>query len=507
MDGLAIDRQREACEKIAGNRGWKVDEDSYYVDQSKSATDKTKKRPAYDRMVADFKADRFDAIICWDLDRLTRQPRQLEDWIDAAEDRGLQLVTANGEADLATDGGRMYARIKAAVARGEVDRKSARQSAAQNQRARQGRAPKGVRPLGYATNGDVIPNEAKAVREIFRLFAIQNGPSIAALAAGLSGKTGDHIPKSLPHLPKHTRTLMMERNERRQIEGLDPRPVPDDGPWGSSTVLGILRNPRYAGYSVYTDKKNRINKNKRRTWFSQVLRDDSGQPVMGQWDAIVEGYTWHVVQERLDDQSRVTNRTGSTARKHLGSSLYLCGICDEPVRAHTRGYRCAGHLIRSRSQVDGFVLRIARERLSRLDLLDAVPLADEPRLRDIQLRILEHQGRIKRAQHDYDAEIIEGMDLKRIRARENAAIADLEVERLRLVGGSDLKVILGAEDPLVAFDGADVAIKRRIIDYFFTVSLFPHPRGRKAFDPSTVKVEPKRRSSTGTIGPLTQRAP
>lgn len=44
MDGLAIDRQREDCLKIAKDRGWEVAEE--YVDQSKSATDKTKRRPA-----------------------------------------------------------------------------------------------------------------------------------------------------------------------------------------------------------------------------------------------------------------------------------------------------------------------------------------------------------------------------------------------------------------------------------------------------------------------------
>ncbi|WP_267888213.1 recombinase family protein [Mycobacterium ostraviense] len=49
----------------------------------------------------------FDALVVWDLDRLTSQPRQLEDWIDAAEGRGLALITTNGEADLTTDGGRM----------------------------------------------------------------------------------------------------------------------------------------------------------------------------------------------------------------------------------------------------------------------------------------------------------------------------------------------------------------------------------------------------------------
>ena len=113
MDGLAIDRQREDCEKLAQFRGWEIVET--YVDQSISASDKTKKRPAYLRMVADYEAGLLDAIVCYDLDRLTRQPRELEDWIDRAESRGLLLVTANGDADLGTDGGRMYARIKAEI--------------------------------------------------------------------------------------------------------------------------------------------------------------------------------------------------------------------------------------------------------------------------------------------------------------------------------------------------------------------------------------------------------
>ena len=83
MDGLAIDRQREDCEKLAQFRGWEIVET--YVDQSISASDKTKKRPAYLRMVADYEAGLLDAIVCYDLDRLARQPRELEDWIDRAE--------------------------------------------------------------------------------------------------------------------------------------------------------------------------------------------------------------------------------------------------------------------------------------------------------------------------------------------------------------------------------------------------------------------------------------
>lgn len=57
MDGLAIERQRQDCEAMARSRRWEVVET--YVDQSKSATDKTKKRPSYERMVSGYEAGRF----------------------------------------------------------------------------------------------------------------------------------------------------------------------------------------------------------------------------------------------------------------------------------------------------------------------------------------------------------------------------------------------------------------------------------------------------------------
>lgn len=317
MDGLAIDRQREDCEKLAQFRGWEIVET--YVDQSISASDKTKKRPAYLRMVADYEAGLLDAIVCYDLDRLTRQPRELEDWIDRAESRGLLLVTANGDADLGTDGGRMYARIKAAVARAEVERKGARQSRAHVQRARQGRPPKGVRPMGYTTAGELIPHEAEAVRAIYAAFL--RGDSLHGIARALSGAQADGEVAGVPRVPLHSRTIVLERNARRQAEGKQPRPVPDDKPWSPSTVLGILRNPRYAGYSVYTSKGTRrqeAGESRRKALRDNLVKDENGELVLGQWEAIVEADQWWTVQNLLDDPARVTNRSGSTVRKHLG---------------------------------------------------------------------------------------------------------------------------------------------------------------------------------------------
>lgn len=489
MDGLAIDRQREDCENLAKYRRWEIVET--YVDQSIAASDRTKKRPAYERMVQDYEAGLLDAIVCYDLDRLTRQPRELEDWIDRAEQHGLLLVTANGDADLSTDGGRMYARIKAAVARGEVERKGARQSRAQRQRAEQGRPPKGVRPLGYRTDGNVIPAEAEVVKGIYAAFL--RGNSLNSIARALSGAEGADVAAGLSHFPLHSRTLVIERNERRVAEGKAARPVPPEGAWVASTILSILRNPRYAGYSVYTKKKARklpVGESRRKALRDNIVRDENNEPVLGQWEPLIEADQWWTVQNLLDDPARVTNRTGSTVRKHLGAGLYLCEVCEKPIRTRGIYYSCnGGHLNRSRDAIDDYVRAVVVERLNRKDLNRRKKQVDPDAKDAYSQRIAEQRARIARAERDYDAEIIEGADLARIRDAARAGIQRLEAERLASGTGVILGHILGVKDPAQAFLDAPMAQQRTLIDTLMTVTLKKAKQGHKGFDPTSVVIE------------------
>jgi hypothetical protein len=117
-----------------------------YIDNSKSGFAKNVRRPKYEEMVAAAKSGQIDGVIVWDLDRLTRQPRQLEDWCDMGEVRGFTLVTVDGSHDLSTENGRMFARIKASVARQESEHKAKRQKFSNEQRAKMGRPPHTVGP-------------------------------------------------------------------------------------------------------------------------------------------------------------------------------------------------------------------------------------------------------------------------------------------------------------------------------------------------------------------------
>ena len=427
---LAVERQREDCLSICEARGWQVLGE--YVDNSVSASDARKARPGYDELVKAYDAGMFDALVCYDLDRLTRQPRQLEDWIDRARDRGLVIVTANGEADLSTDAGMMFARIKAAVARAEVDRKSARQRRAAQQRADKGRPPTGVRLTGYTAAGDVVPREAEIVRRIFEQFAA--GESLKGIAAGLQA----------------------DRVKTRR-----------GGRWSPSSITTILRNPRYAGRAVYQGQA-------------------TGKA--GTWQPLVTDDLFATVQARLDDPRRKLNKTG-TDRRWLGSGLYMCSACGGRMSSFSGArYRCAdGCHSRARGQVDDYVLAVLRERLCRPDMRDLVR-TDRPAAAPLEADARRLRTRIQRVADDYDAGVIDGTRYAVATDRARVELADIDRKLAALHGGDALAGVLDATDPVVAFDQLSLMGRRGVLDALMAVTLHAGTRGNRNFDPNSVEI-------------------
>lgn len=429
-EGLAIERQRRDCERIVAERRWNLV--GTFTDNSVSASGK-KRRPQYDVMVKAYQADQFDAVVCWDLDRLTRQPRQLEDWVDAAEGRGLILVTANGEADLSTDGGRMYARIKAAVAKAEVERKSARQQRAALQRSELGRPPLGVRLTGYTPKGDLVEDEAELVRWMFRTFAAGN--SLKGIARTLNERG---------HTTRH------------------------GGPWVSSSVATILRNPRYAGRAVYQGKA-------------------TGRE--GGWEPLVDGATFDLIQSKLADPRRKTSKVG-TDRKHLGSTLFRCGVCDGLIGSWSGNrYRCANACVtRAREAIDDLVTGVIRARLAQPDLANLLTGKETGDAKALAAEIKALRARIVAVEDDYDNGVIDGRRYRVALDKAALALDEALARQVRMSGDSTAAGVVLAQNPVAAFDSAPLMIQRAVVATLLTVRLFPAPRGRRTFDESTVEV-------------------
>ncbi|MGZ6269833.1 MAG: recombinase family protein, partial [Candidatus Limnocylindrales bacterium] len=94
-DQLGVSRQVAGCRTLAARRGWPVAE--CYVDDDRSAYS-GKPRPEYRRMLDDIRAGAVDAVVVWHLDRLHRQPKELEEFFevcDAAHLSALASVTGD----------------------------------------------------------------------------------------------------------------------------------------------------------------------------------------------------------------------------------------------------------------------------------------------------------------------------------------------------------------------------------------------------------------------------
>jgi len=119
LTGLAVDRQRTECRRLAGERGWTVVEECVDNDTSASTG---KHRPGYQRALQLAEAGDVEVIIAWHVDRLTRRVAELESLIELCERTGVRVATVSGDLDLTTDAGRLVGRI---LGRSPVGRSSA----------------------------------------------------------------------------------------------------------------------------------------------------------------------------------------------------------------------------------------------------------------------------------------------------------------------------------------------------------------------------------------------
>jgi DNA invertase Pin-like site-specific DNA recombinase len=323
----AVDRQRADCLALAAARGWVVVAE--YADNDVSAL--ARHRPAFDALTAALRAGEADVVVTWHVDRLVRRLADLEPLLSLCQTRGVSIATVTGDLDLATDAGRLVARILGSVAQAEIERKSVRQRRAHRQRAEAGEVRLLRRPFGYELDGRVNRREAAALRRIVT----------------------EYLDEDLSVTQAVTRL-----NARAVATSTGAR-------WTPTSLIRVLRNPRYAGIATY-----------------------HGEPVgTGAWTPLLTLTTHEALLARLDDPVRLS-RYASPGRKHLMSGLARCGVCGERLGSsgmptRTGGgpsYRCPRfHVYRAVDRVDAAVEHAVLDRCAQpgaLDLLTVSTNAD-----------------------------------------------------------------------------------------------------------------------------------
>src|SRR3984957_7051840 len=104
--------QMREVRQFVQRRGWKVVEE--YTDKGISGS--KEKRPALDKMMADAKRRRFDAVVVYRYDRFARSLRHLVNALEEFRALGIEFVSIHEGVDTSTPNGRLIFGIFASIA-------------------------------------------------------------------------------------------------------------------------------------------------------------------------------------------------------------------------------------------------------------------------------------------------------------------------------------------------------------------------------------------------------
>ena len=251
----------------------------------------SKKRPEFQRMLADARKGRFDTIVCWKSDRLSRGMYPAAALMEVVEAHQIRLEAVMDAIDMKTFG------LMAAIGKIELDNFRERSTLGKRGTAKQGRVPTGGLPYGYRIGDDgrpeVVEEQAEVVRRIFDMY-VNEGIGSPSIAVRLTDEG----------IPTQTGKLL----------------------WRQSYIHYVLANATYTGTWVY-GKERHISTEDGTKSYDQPRETWIEVPV----PPLVDEETWERAQKLKKQRSRGAKR--NTKVLYLLQHLLKCGECGHNFHA------------------------------------------------------------------------------------------------------------------------------------------------------------------------------
>lgn len=299
---------------INSDKKWVLEDRHIYKDDGYSGT--LRERPAFNRMMEDAKAKKFDILIVWKIDRLFRNMRLLLDTIDKLGEYNVDFKSVTEPFDT-TAVGKFIFQIFGALAEFERNLIITRTSEGKISSAKDGNFVGGNIPYGYKVENQrpvIIEEEAAWVRKIFIWFTDYE-LSIDAIA------------KKLQKLKVPSKGSVRKGKIRKKKNTAYF--------WHSSTIREILTRTNYIGKYYY----NRRGKGKDGKEFlkprSEWIEFDC--------PAIITLEIFQKAEIRLEN---IRNLSNNAQTKYLFSGKIECGECGANFTGYnsakrTKNYRCS----------------------------------------------------------------------------------------------------------------------------------------------------------------------
>jgi site-specific DNA recombinase len=441
-DELGVKRQEADCRALAKAKGYRVVE--VFVDDDLSAYD-GRRRPAYERLLAGLRADGFDAVVAWKLDRLTRSGiRGLTSLLDALDAAAASLVCVHDHIDTSSAVGEGVAGLIASMAKAESENLSVRSRRKKDELAAKGLPAGYARAFGYTDNGMTIDEtEAAMLRDAAR--RVLSGESMTTIASQWN-----------------------ERGLRTPRRG---------SLWNATVLRTVLTNPRAAGLRVHR---------------GEVIGEAA-------WPAILDRATHERLVAHFADPNRRQKNpprraflTGFIKCGKCGGPLFRDGTADYPVfrcRAQPGSFSCG--VIVAADHVEALVTEAVMLRLEGPGLAKALRARDHETDDTAASDLSEAERRLAELAETWAAGEISRAEWLTAR---RAVEARIEVARRKLTRTSErdaLDPYLGENAPLrAAWPNLSRDQRRAILAVVIDrVTIAPAGENRRRFNPERVTIE------------------
>lgn len=330
--GDSIENQIEMCKNYVTTHLGSDCEVVVYEDEGFSGG--TIDRPQFKLMLNDAKHKKFDALICYRLDRVSRNIADFSSLIEDLQAYDISFISIKEQFDTTTPMGRAMMYISGVFA--QLERETIAERIRDNmlQLAKSGRWLGGITPTGYESEEMVTVDQGGKQRKAFRLSPIPEEINLVKLIFDKFLKM-----KSLTKVETY-----LIQNEIK---------TKNDVYFSRFALRSMLNNPVYAiadetvynyfmanGYEVYSEKERfdgvkgvmAYNKTVQKKNQSNKLREANEWIIAtGAHEGLIEGVKWVQVQDLIQENKSKTFRQ-VRGRDALLSGLLKCAHCGSYMR-------------------------------------------------------------------------------------------------------------------------------------------------------------------------------
>lgn len=319
--GESVENQIEMCKDYLRRNFNNIEDIKIYEDEGFSGKDTN--RPEFKKMIKNAKNKKFNILICYRLDRISRNVADFSNTIEELQKYNIDFVSLKEQFDTSSPMGRAMMNIAAVFAQLERETIAERIKDNMLELAKTGRWLGGTAPLGYKSEIIKYLNEDGKSKKMYKLTTVENEIKIVKLIYKL-------------YLEKKSFSSVATYLCKNKYKGKN------DGEFSRETVRQIVINPVYCiaddkifkwlkkqgatihgtpdrvhGLMVYNKREGGKKENPISEWIIAV----------GKHNGVITSDIWLKCENIIQQNKSKTSPRSGTGEKFLLSGMVICGEC------------------------------------------------------------------------------------------------------------------------------------------------------------------------------------